>query len=196
MCRSCADPLPSMACESGTTLQLVSRLYQARPGLRLAGAWLAVFVARRRAAPCISHGECDGVNRGFSISSRFPKHRLLLAIAAVALAGVTFHFAVISDAPLPDHRYVRGYNDLVLHAGAFTALTLVTIPAFTRPAPVTIGIAAFAVLLELAQLPIDTRTASWTDLAAGIFGIGLGRLTLILGLGLSTSVQRSFTRQH
>lgn len=116
--------------------------------------------------------------------------RLLLAGAALILGGMTFYFAIISDAPLPDHRLITGYNDLILHAGAFCALTIMTVPVLARPAPAFGCLVVFAILLEAAQLRMSTRTVSPMDLAASLAGIGLGGLILTLGSHLRADVRR------
>jgi len=106
----------------------------------------------------------------------------------MALAAVTIHFAIISDAPLPDHRLVSGYNDLLLHASAFGALALVAIPAFRRPTQTLVGLSGFATLLEAAQLVLPARNADWADLGASISGICLGCLMFTIARRLCSTI--------
>ena len=43
--------------------------------------------------------------------------RALFGAASLAVALVVFYYAVIFTGQLPDHPLIRGFNDLVLHAG-------------------------------------------------------------------------------
>lgn len=104
--------------------------------------------------------------------------------AAVATAALAVYFAVLTESPLPYHWRVDGYNDLLLHAGAFGALTLLVAPIVQRRATALAGIALFAAVLEMAQLALPRRTASLTDLAAGLAGIALACLVLAAGKAL------------
>lgn len=103
--------------------------------------------------------------------SRAP-HYILVGITAAAIA----YYAVAFTGRLPDHRWVRGWNDIVLHLGAFALLALVTLPLFrTLVVPVAV-LSGFAAALEIAQMGLPHRSASVGDLAANLAGIFLGLL--------------------
>ncbi len=46
---------------------------------------------------------------------------------AVILTCIGVYYALISVEALPDHRLVRGFNDLVLHAGLFALMGFVVL---------------------------------------------------------------------
>ena len=96
----------------------------------------------------------------------------LFAAAFVA----TVYFAVISDAPLPDHRWIVGYNDLILHAGAFGALSFLILLK-NRFQWISVGLlCGMAVAIEVAQIWEPNRNASLGDFASSFAGILIGWL--------------------
>ena len=98
------------------------------------------------------------------------------AIAAIgACVLVIGYYALLSPKGLPDHRMLRGHNDLVLHVLAFLVLS-VPVLALRPGRLAALGLAGFAVVIELAQFATPRRTPALDDLAAGILGIGLGAL--------------------
>ena len=53
--------------------------------------------------------------------------RLPLICGLAVIIAVIFYYAVIDDAPLPYHPLVDGWNDTILHIGAFAALSVVSL---------------------------------------------------------------------
>jgi VanZ family protein len=110
--------------------------------------------------------------------------RALFGAASLVVALVVFYYAVIFTGQLPDHPLIRGFNDLVLHAGAFGLLTLIALPATSSPGVMLVGLSVFAALLEAAQLALPERTANLTDLGVSLAGISLAWLGLVAGKAL------------
>lgn len=98
----------------------------------------------------------------------------MLALAA-ALA-VTLYYGVIFGGSLPDHRLIVGYNDIILHAGAFGLVAFLV--CATRRATIMqiAAIVALAGAIELAQVFDGGRTASLGDFLASLTGIAAGWL--------------------
>jgi VanZ family protein len=99
--------------------------------------------------------------------------RNLLSVAAITLVGVMLYYGIVFDAPLPDHRWLHGKNDLALHALAFFALSLPVLTLMPRLVSV-IGLAGLAVAVELAQLWIPRRNPGVDDILASLVGVALG----------------------
>ena len=93
------------------------------------------------------------------------KSIVALCSIAVCLAAIIF-FALISRAALPDHPWIRGSNDLVLHALAFGVLTFPTcvLLGVRRSSIVIWGL---IILVEAAQILIPGRQASIEDILSG-----------------------------
>jgi hypothetical protein len=115
-----------------------------------------------------------------SVPERPAGSRALKAAAAATLA-VTVYYAVFFHGPLPDHRWIVGWNDIVLHIGAFTVLTGLTLPQFGNQRALLGGLVLLAAGLEAIQILEPVRTASLSDFAASAGGVGLGWL-LVSGL--------------
>ena len=103
----------------------------------------------------------------------YPLLRTLLSVAAITLVGVVLYYGIVFDAPLPDHRWLHGKNDLALHALAFFALSLPVLALMPRLVSV-IGLAGLAVAVELAQLWIPRRNPGVDDILASLVGVALG----------------------
>lgn len=97
--------------------------------------------------------------------------RLVLLPAAVL---VTVYFAVISQSPLPDNRYIVGYNDVILHACAFAAITVLALIGNGKVILTLALIVSAAGIIELMQVFEPGRTASLEDFAASAMGVLIG----------------------
>ncbi len=101
------------------------------------------------------------------------------AVALAVLLAVMVYFDVIFAGQLPDHPLIYGWNDLILHTGAFGLLAVLV---FWR-AGFGLRIWAFllctASLFELAQIFIPEREVSLADLFANFAGVGLAAVFLV-----------------
>ena len=99
----------------------------------------------------------------------------------IVVVGFVTYFGVISDAPLPDHRLIVGFNDVVLHVGAFGVLSLICFLLWSSMGRV-IGVQVIAAAaIELLQLFSLTRHGEISDFAASCAGIAAG-VVLFLAL--------------
>ena len=87
-------------------------------------------------------------------------------------SGLTFWYGAVSSAPLPDHHWLRGRNDLILHGLAFGALTLPLVVLVEIPLAFGLAILA-AIIVEALQFGIPAREATIADVMASIAGIAL-----------------------
>lgn len=99
--------------------------------------------------------------------------RTLLSVAAITLVGVVIYYGILSKAPLPDRHWLRGKNDLALHAIAFFSLSPPMLVLWPRLMTV-IGLASLAAVVEGAQLWIPRRTPDMDDILASLAGVLLG----------------------
>lgn len=107
-----------------------------------------------------------------------PRAALLLAFLAASAA--TVYYGVIYEGQLPDHRWVSGSNDLILHAAAFAVLTgtaLLMTPRRTAP---LLALALFAGAIEGVQIFQLERNATLSDFAASLSGIAAAVLIVAL----------------
>lgn len=98
-------------------------------------------------------------------------------VAVGGLVMVIGYFGLVSAAPLPDHRWIVGWNDLLLHCGAFFVLTLAGAVLF---APVwRVGVVVFIVslLLELMQIFSPHHQMALRDMIANGAGVALALVT-------------------
>lgn len=101
--------------------------------------------------------------------------RVGLAAALMFVVGTITYYATIEDTPLPYHPAIDGWNDTILHAGAFTVLTLVALLIWPRTLKLTAALLLFGILMEFVQLVLPTREADIMDIAANASGIILGQ---------------------
>ena len=94
-------------------------------------------------------------------------------LSATVLVGVVLYYGILSDAPLPDRRWLHGKNDLFLHAAAFFVLALPVLTLWPRAGTV-IGLAGLAALVEVAQIWIPRRNPGLDDILASLAGVALG----------------------
>lgn len=119
--------------------------------------------------------------------------RRLLQLGMVATVAIVFYYGVVFTGQLPYHWRVDGYNDLILHWGAFGLLTLFAVPAIARPRMTVFALVGFAVVIEVAQMAMPGRTASLVDLAASVAGVVLALPALLVISRLSA---RRASRQN
>lgn len=117
---------------------------------------------------------------GLKIRPWPPRVRFGLLIGLGVLVLVVTYYGVISPNPLPDHRLIVGWNDVLLHIGAFSALTLVGALLFT-PA-LQVGVVAFAagLALETIQTASPHHEPSLRDLVAD--GVGVVLALVVFGV--------------
>lgn len=104
--------------------------------------------------------------------------RVVLLIAAITLGGVVVFYGILSDAPLPDRRWLYGKNDLALHALAFFALSLPTLALWPRFLTV-IYLVGLATAVEVAQFWLPRRNPGMDDILASLAGVALGAVVLL-----------------
>lgn len=102
------------------------------------------------------------------MTARAIVRRIILVVLLACLAAIAY-FALITDAALPDHPLIRGSNDLVFHALAFGAITVPCILLFGLMRG-SIVVIAVILLVEIAQIPLSGRTASFEDVLSGLAG--------------------------
>ena len=106
---------------------------------------------------------------------------VVLWAGLVVTGAVIFYFGVISSSPLPDHRLIVNWNDVVLHAGAFFALTLVVLALFAPVVRVCLMVFALGVVLELARLGSAHHEPSLRDVLANGAGVVLAGGLFVAG---------------
>lgn len=111
-------------------------------------------------------------------SADTPWLKKAILVASFVLALTIFYMAILSSESLPDHRLIRGYNDLVMHFLAFGALVAVCLLGLA-PRVACIWSGVFAIVIEAAQLFVPSRSASIPDLLAGWAGILLVALVFL-----------------
>ena len=99
--------------------------------------------------------------------------------ALIVVAGLVAYFGVISDAPLPDHRLIVGFNDVVLHVGAFGVLSLIGFLLWSSMGRVIGVLAITAAAIELFQLFSPSRHGEFSDFAAGCAGIAVAAVLFL-----------------
>ena len=97
------------------------------------------------------------------------------------VVGFVTYFGVISDAPLPDHRLFVGFNDVVLHLGAFGVLSLIGLLLWSSMGRVIGVLVIAAAAIEFIQLFQPSRHGEFSDFAASCAGIAAG-VVLFLAL--------------
>ena len=113
------------------------------------------------------------------------RYREFLIGSFVVATLFTIFYGAISDSPLPDHRLIVGFNDLLLHGLAFFTLSLLAFFIWGRVVHVVLALGLAAVILEFVQLFEPARNANLIDILASLSGIFAG-LCLFKGLLLLT----------
>ena len=106
------------------------------------------------------------------------------------LAGIVLLLTVLATTimptlwlwPLPGKFLL---SDKWLHLLVFLFLSLWFAGQYARSSywRLVVGLTTFGVLIELGQGMIPYRSADWMDLVADVFGIGIGLIIAIAGLG-------------
>lgn len=96
----------------------------------------------------------------------------LTAVLAILFA-VMLYFDLVYSGPLPDHYLVSGWNDLILHTGAFGLLSLFAFVVQGLRFPILLLLVVVGVAFEGGQIYLPGREVAITDLAANFFGIVL-----------------------
>ena len=117
---------------------------------------------------------------GLEIRPWPPRVRFGLLMGLGILMLVVAYYGVISPTSLPDHRLIVGWNDVLLHVGAFFALTLVGVLLFA-PA-LRVGLVAFAagLGLEIIQIVSPHHQPSFRDVVAD--GVGVVLAVAVFGV--------------
>ncbi|WP_223428207.1 VanZ family protein [Tateyamaria pelophila] len=103
-----------------------------------------------------------------------------MSVTAITLVGVVLYYGIISDAPLPDRRWLQGKNDLALHALAFFALSLPVLALWPRLISVVL-LTGLAGAVEVAQFWLPRRNPGLDDILASLAGVVLGAVVLWIG---------------
>lgn len=98
----------------------------------------------------------------------------------IVIAGFVTYFGVISNAPLPDHRLIVGFNDIVLHLGAFGVLSLICLLLWSSKGRVIGVLVIAAAAIELIQLFMPPRHGEFSDFAASGAGISVGAVLFLI----------------
>ncbi len=106
--------------------------------------------------------------------SRIQLARAGLAAGLIAVACAIVFFAMVHNEPFPYHPAIDGWNDILLHMGAFGALTFFALMIWRRSLRLTVALVAFGVLIELIQIAFPARQADVMDVAANGLGIAFG----------------------
>lgn len=99
--------------------------------------------------------------------------RLCLLAMAALIASVVVYYGVFFQGALPDHRWIVGYNDLILHAAAFLALSIPLLLLWPARGVIP-GLFGLACMLEVIQIWLPGRNPGWDDVAAGMAGVLIG----------------------
>lgn len=106
------------------------------------------------------------------------------------LAGIVLLLAVLATTIMPTlwlwpspGKFLL--SDKWLHLLVFLFLSLWFAGQYARSSywRLVVGLTTFGVLIELGQGMIPYRSADWMDLVADVFGIGIGLIIAIAGLG-------------
>jgi VanZ family protein len=105
--------------------------------------------------------------------------RVGLVAGLMMTIALIFYFAVINNSPLPYHPMIDGWNDVILHIGAFGLLTIITFLIW--PPSWTLVVILFCVgcAMELFQVFVPSREVDLMDLAANSVGIFFGGLAFL-----------------
>ena len=87
------------------------------------------------------------------------------------MLAVIAYFTLAFPGSLPDHHLVRGWNDFILHAGAFAALSICAFVVQPVNARTIALLTSFAAAFEIAQMFIPERESDLWDLGANMVGV-------------------------
>jgi len=110
------------------------------------------------------------------------------------LAGLVLLFLVLLSALMPAAWFWNdkvkvltafSHFDKLLHATTFLVLVVWFSGQYRRPAywGIAAGLMLFGGVIEICQLMVSNRTASWGDIGANTVGIIIGITVAMLGLG-------------
>lgn len=110
--------------------------------------------------------------------------KVLRLVLLSLLVVIAVYYALISDRALPDHPLVRGYNDLLLHAGLFALLGLVIFAFRGATLKKLLFLSAIAGVLELGQVATEGRESSILDFLSSLAGVVIALLVVLVARGL------------
>ena len=105
--------------------------------------------------------------------------RVGLFAGLIAVLGAIFYFAVINNSPLPYHPLIDGWNDVILHVGAFGLLTIIALLIWAPSWTLAVLLFCVGCALELFQVFVPTREVDIMDIAANSLGIFLAGLAFL-----------------
>ena len=95
------------------------------------------------------------------------------------------YFAIGLAALLPGTKPpASGRIDLYLHALVFGVLTVITFAGFPRLWIAASIVFGFSILIEVGQIFVPERSASWDDIAANASGVSTAALVLLICRGI------------
>ena len=101
-------------------------------------------------------------------------------VGVLAAAGLALlYFGLISDAPLPDHRLIVGWNDLLLHVAGFGGLSLVAFTLFSPMLRVASCVMLLGVGLEFLQAFSPYHEPSLRDVLANAAGVSVAAVVFL-----------------
>lgn len=117
-----------------------------------------------------------------SSKKRFSLWRGLRSLAFLCAVALTVYFGLFDyfDPPIRISSIYRGPSDRYLHMMALGVVTFVFMIGRRRQLLSLIFMLVFAVFLELLQVWLPSRTASWNDLYASIAGVILGGIVALI----------------
>ena len=102
-------------------------------------------------------------------------------VGVLAAAGLALlYFGLISDAPLPDHRLIVGWNDLLLHVAGFGGLSLVACALFSPMLRVASCVMLLGVGLEFLQAFSPYHEPSLRDVLANAAGVSAAAVVFLV----------------
>ena len=118
--------------------------------------------------------------------------RVGLVAGLMLTIGLIFYFAVIDNSPLPYHPMIDGWNDVILHIGAFGLLTVVSLLIWPPTWNLAVFLFCVGCAMELFQVLVPSREVDIMDIAANSVGILLGGAAFLLIRGLANRIGDRF----
>ncbi len=100
-----------------------------------------------------------------------PALRTGMMISLIALLSAMFYFAAVDNSPLPYHPMIDGWNDLLLHVGAFAVLTVIALLVWPFSWTMVLILVLAGCLMELVQFFVPSREVDILDVMANGSGI-------------------------